>query len=233
MSRPLISAIHADINVGSEEQFVQALVTLKAIDAQKPLGAAQINVYWDAKQYNFRGVKDTGEMMFVVNDKNISRGKMSMVVIEPQGRNTICFPVILLEPKSEQGNRGEMIVEIVAAAEAFTFTNLTGSMSLTKRLSSSEDRPELLELSQNIPNPFNPSTTIHYTIPQSMNVTLVIYSSHGQKIKTLVEGIMQPGSYNTKWNGTNESGEPVASGVYFYTLTSGHSQISKRMTLTR
>ena len=73
-------------------------------------------------------------------------------------------------------------------------------------------------LKQNYPNPFNPSTTIEFTLPVAQRVILEIYDISGQLVKTLIDALKPAGIYKVDWDGTNEAGEQVASGVYFYRL---------------
>jgi hypothetical protein len=75
------------------------------------------------------------------------------------------------------------------------------------------------ELRQNYPNPFNPSTFIHYTIGHSGTVQLDIYNVIGQKVRALRNELQQIGTYNIEWDGKDDAGETVASGVYFYKIT--------------
>jgi len=90
--------------------------------------------------------------------------------------------------------------------------------------------PGIFKLSQNYPNPFNPSTTIQYTLERSANVELCVYNVIGQKIRTLTQGSYPVGTYEVEWDGTDESGSRVASGIYFYRLTAGdHSRTCKMM----
>ncbi|MBL0175802.1 MAG: choice-of-anchor I family protein [Ignavibacteria bacterium] len=73
-------------------------------------------------------------------------------------------------------------------------------------------------LGQNVPNPFNPSTSITYTIPASGAVTLTVYSMLGERVATLVDGVLDAGAHHAVWNGANSSGARVPGGVYFYEL---------------
>ncbi len=85
----------------------------------------------------------------------------------------------------------------------------------------SEGFPEQFSLAQNFPNPFNPSTVINYTIPQALNslqVKLEIFNLLGQKVKTLVDAKQVAGEHSMQWNGKNESGNLVTSGIYLYRL---------------
>ncbi len=73
-------------------------------------------------------------------------------------------------------------------------------------------------LEQNFPNPFNPTTEISYTIPRNGHVTLAIYNAMGQKIATLVDGQQTAGRYRAEWNGMDDNGNRMSSGIYFYRL---------------
>jgi tetratricopeptide (TPR) repeat protein len=83
------------------------------------------------------------------------------------------------------------------------------------------------------PNPFNPTTTISYSIPAAAAVELSIYNVKGQKVVTLVNQHQEAGEYSAQWNGTDEQNNPVASGVYFYKLSddSGRSSVQKCLLL--
>jgi len=92
--------------------------------------------------------------------------------------------------------------------------------------------PENFSLEQNFPNPFNPSTVINYTIPQSanlINTRLEIFNLLGQKIKTLVNTQQSSGTYTVQWNGTNDSGELLATGLYVYRLQAAEFVEMKKM----
>jgi len=71
------------------------------------------------------------------------------------------------------------------------------------------------------PNPFNPETTLHYTIPQPENVRIDVYDIKGRRVKTLVNSQKAAGSYTIRWNGRNEQGRHVSSGMYFARLEAG------------
>jgi hypothetical protein len=88
-------------------------------------------------------------------------------------------------------------------------------------------------LNQNYPNPFNPSTKISYQLPESGSVKLEIYNLKGQRVKTLVNESQESGYHSVNWNGTDEKGRSVASGVYFYRLSSPAKTSSKRMLLMK
>jgi len=82
--------------------------------------------------------------------------------------------------------------------------------------------PKKFELGQNYPNPFNPETSINYVILQDASVRLTVYNILGQKIATLVDEQKSSGVHTVKWNGANDNGNQVASGLYFYRLEARH-----------
>jgi len=96
-----------------------------------------------------------------------------------------------------------------------------------------EDIPEVFALSKNFPNPFNPTTTIEYQIPTAGNVELVIFNMAGQVVRTLINESKDAGYYKVMWNGRNDMGETVASGLYFYKLVSGNFNKIEKMTLIK
>ncbi|MCP5061364.1 MAG: T9SS type A sorting domain-containing protein, partial [Ignavibacteriae bacterium] len=83
-------------------------------------------------------------------------------------------------------------------------------------------------LDQNYPNPFNPTTQIKFSIPASNVVTLKIYSLLGEEVRTLINEEMNSGTYEFNFNASN-----LASGLYFYTLTSGDFVSTKKMMLLK
>jgi len=90
-------------------------------------------------------------------------------------------------------------------------------------------------LDQNVPNPFNPATVITYSIAERGQVTLRIFNTAGQLVRTLVDEEQAPkaGGFSMVWNGQNDQGASVASGVYFYQLTAKNFSETKKMVLLK
>ena len=89
------------------------------------------------------------------------------------------------------------------------------------------------ELTAAYPNPFNPSTTIGYALPQAADVRLDIYNVMGQRVRTLVAAHQPAGYYAVEWKATDDSGHTLSSGVYFYRLQAGAFRATKRILLMR
>jgi hypothetical protein len=94
--------------------------------------------------------------------------------------------------------------------------------------------PSPLTLFQNYPNPFYPKTTISFSIKQNSEIELEIFNIKGQRVKTLINEFMQTGDHSTIWNGDDEYGKHVCSGLYFYKLsTNGKTEVIKKCLLVK
>ncbi len=93
--------------------------------------------------------------------------------------------------------------------------------------------PTGFNLDQNFPNPFNPSTSIHYSLSHTGNVSLTVYNLQGQKIRTLENAMKQSGQYSVVWDATDDNRNPVASGIYIGVLNNGTTTRQIKMTLVR
>ncbi|MCI0453084.1 MAG: T9SS type A sorting domain-containing protein, partial [Candidatus Latescibacteria bacterium] len=89
------------------------------------------------------------------------------------------------------------------------------------------------ELAQNYPNPFNPTTTISFSLAQAADASLSIYDVRGALVKTLHNGRKERGIHRIVWDGTSNSAQRVASGVYFYKLVAGSFTDTKKMTMLK
>lgn len=93
--------------------------------------------------------------------------------------------------------------------------------------------PTEFALLQNFPNPFNPETTIGYELAESADVTLQIYNVVGQVVRTLVAEPQSAGRYQVRWNGMDDRGTPVSSGIYFYQVSAGKFQDVRKLMLLK
>lgn len=98
---------------------------------------------------------------------------------------------------------------------------------------SEETAARSFQLAQNHPNPFNPSTQIHFSLAQAGHASLKIYDSAGRLIKTLLDENRVADDYTVSWDGRNQSGDSVASGVYFYRLKTDAQEQTRRMVLMK
>jgi hypothetical protein len=111
-----------------------------------------------------------------------------------------------------------------------TLTRVAGTTSVEPV---AEGVPKVYELSNNYPNPFNPSTQIQYAVPRASNVSLVIYNVLGQQVRTLVDAPQNAGRFTVTWDGRDNLGHVVGSGVYFYRLNAGETSLVKKMLMLK
>jgi hypothetical protein len=131
-------------------------------------------------------------------------------------------------------------VDNLAASEVQTYfyyleaTDVMGVKFQSHTLRVDQPIPEKFALLQNYPNPYNPETWMPYMLSSDANVTITIYDVTGRTVKTLSLGERRAGMYVSKaraayWDGKNETGERVGSGVYFYAIEAGKFREIKRM----
>lgn len=95
------------------------------------------------------------------------------------------------------------------------------------------DVPKLVRLEQNHPNPFNPSTVIRFSLPRDEHVDLKIYDISGRRVRSLVSGVRTEGDNQVMWNGLDDGGGRVSSGVYFYKLVTSERSLTRKMMLVK
>jgi serine protease len=93
--------------------------------------------------------------------------------------------------------------------------------------------PSTFSVDQNFPNPFNPSTTINFYLPSASQVKVEVFNIMGQLVKMLADESLSEGPHSVEWNATNDAGEKVASGIYFYRVTAGDMTQTKKMLLMK
>jgi len=98
----------------------------------------------------------------------------------------------------------------------FVLTSSTGVTNRERGI-----KPRTIHLAQNFPNPFNPSTTISFELPQAAQVEVDILNTMGQRVRSLVNGYFGAGEHQVTWDGRDDAGQKVSSGVYFYMLKAG------------
>ena len=142
-----------------------------------------------------------------------------------------------IEPGSLQASDVHRWIRDAKAADADP-AGIAALERLLAALTRVEAPPEKTVLLANYPNPFNPETWIPYQLSEAAEVTVTIHSSDGKLVRTLELGQMPAGAYSDKaraayWDGRNAQGEPVASGVYFYTLTAGDFSATRKMVIRK
>ncbi len=125
----------------------------------------------------------------------------------------------------------------VEAGETYRYTlsavGMDGAETVLGKKEVVVEVPRRLGLAQNVPNPFNPRTVIEVRLPRAMEVDLGVYDLHGRRVATLVSGRETAGVKRYAWEGRDDAGRPVSSGVYVVRLQAGSRSLSRRMLLLR
>jgi hypothetical protein len=109
---------------------------------------------------------------------------------------------------------------------------LIGNWSKMKNFTTT-NLPDKIELHQNYPNPFNPETHIVFNLPEALEVKIEIFNLTGQRIKVLLDEFVEAGPQEVIWDGRNNYGNQVASGVYFYRMSAKNFSQTKKMVLIK
>jgi hypothetical protein len=131
---------------------------------------------------------------------------------------------------------GEMSVVVTKAGYLPYEGTITVSLAADVNEDDNSAGIESFGLSQNYPNPFNPVTSIHYSVSnksKASHTSLKIYNILGQKVRTLVDGPQGAGSFEVIWNGKDDKGNDLSSGIYFYTLVAGDYRNTRKMTFLK
>jgi hypothetical protein len=163
--------------------------------------------------------EEIGSSEVVIGDSSMALGTWTMHTVSataPEGTATVAPYILFIQPTSLGG---AIWVDDVSFYESIA----TG------------DTPEPLnvELRQNVPNPFNPSTRIDFNLKHEDTVDLSVYDVAGRRVATLLQGPVSEGLHQVTWNGVADNGIPVASGVYWYVLRTSTERISRTMVLLR
>ncbi|MDD3143498.1 MAG: M14 family zinc carboxypeptidase [Candidatus Cloacimonetes bacterium] len=118
---------------------------------------------------------------------------------------------------------------------AYSANGQPGLLNLPSGVANEEqnDSPAVFALQQNFPNPFNPSTRISFSLPASQDAWLGVYNHRGQLVRTLHAGPLAKGDHQMVWNGLDDSGRPVSSGIYLCKLVSGNLSQTRKMVLLK
>ena len=129
----------------------------------------------------------------------------------------------------------ELLVEGIQNLDNPDEYNITVQVSVGAQVSLDEPRvtPFEFALHQNYPNPFNPETKIQFDVAEKSHVSVEIFNLVGQKVATLANSTMEVGKYTITWNGMNDKGAPLPSGMYFYEMTSSSYHAIKKLVLVK
>ena len=140
-----------------------------------------------------------------------------------------------VDPRADNLEEGDEIIRLVGTIEGLEGDEVEIVISDPAAAKAVvETKPESFALADNYPNPFNPTTTIQYALPQAADVELTVYNVFGQPVRTLVAEHQSAGRYAVEWDATNDSGHSLSSGMYFYRLQAGGAFLEvKKMLLLK
>jgi len=151
--------------------------------------------------------------------------------------NNLGLPVVLPEPSElrvDNHNRQDIVFTRVSPGASLAAAQTVRKDGSTPALASKDRTAKGYALGENVPNPFNPTTTIHFALPEPASVHLHVFDVRGRHVRSLADGRAYPaGDHQALWDGRNALGQQVASGVYFYRLTTGGFVATKRMVLMK
>jgi len=235
--RIIASALPANSQV-VPGQSIDIPLTIDLSSLPEKLGSYTVTVEWNpaALQYvSCSGGSTEGFEAPVVNDAGIENGKLTIAHAYPQGAKGV-VNIFNARFKVLESSEAETAVSLSfsALAAAETFTDLLTYLKVKENELSftTEDIPATYGL-ENYPNPFNPATEIRYQLPQAGLVQIVVYNVLGQKVQTLVNEKQQPGSYRVRWEGKNQQGQPVPSGMYFLRMKAGKFTADRKLLLLK
>jgi hypothetical protein len=160
------------------------------------------------------------EMIYLMRDYS---GELRLLIysskagyVEPGQRKLFTIPIL----------RGEGMLEL---SKAYFSDDIGNLISVKISLEEYNEIPERFTLFQNYPNPFNPETNITFSLPEERVVNLKIYNLKGQLVKMLINQKLSPGYHTFTWDGKDESGKDVSSGIYFNRLSAGDYSETKKM----
>ena len=172
-----------------------------------------------------------------VNGDGVVNGRdLAVVAAHLEEASDPAAPLNVVRPLGLTPEMVEQALDILRTADDGSFMFQRGIANLERLLASFV--PEETALLHNYPNPFNPETWIPYQLATASDVTFHIYAANGALVRTLTLGYQPAGIYQYRsraayWDGKNDVGEPVASGIYFYTLTAGELTATRKMLIRK
>ncbi|MEA2064150.1 MAG: carboxypeptidase regulatory-like domain-containing protein, partial [Gemmatimonadota bacterium] len=139
----------------------------------------------------------------------------------------------MLVDGTDRYDKADVVESISLASDRYLELRLGTGLVDGNALSSKASLPKAFHLGQNHPNPFNPSTTITYSVASPTTVSLKVFSLRGRLVKTLAQGFKDAGTYSIQWDGADSGGRTASSGVYFYRIESKEFTSVRKMVLLK
>lgn len=187
---------------------------LKLVDARSSdaLSSSTFPVFFDGREVD--GRIDVSLALLGGETSIGGSGELAVIRLKRLSLETAVLSFEEIDVRDGENNRINVIAESAAI----------GGRSLL---------PTTYNLSQNYPNPFNAGTVISYQVPSAGDVSIVVYNVSGQVVRVLYQGQREQGQYNATWDGTDNSGNRVSSGIYLYRINAGTFTASRKMVLVK
>jgi hypothetical protein len=193
--------------------------------------SAEFNLSYNADWLDAKRVTQSELTSGFMLEQKIADGqiKIALAGAKPMtGAGSIVGINFKVSDKAKIGDRAEIKLQNLRLNESDLMEpNLSYVVSVGAQV------PREFSLSQNHPNPFNPATSIQYSLPTRSHVVLEVYNLLGQKVTTLVDEVKEAGMHQVIWNGNDNQGNTVTSGVYFYRIKADNFSEVKKMVLMK
>jgi hypothetical protein len=189
------------------------------METPMPVAGIQMTLKYDSNAITVGEPQITELSKGFETDYAVKSGEMKILMyslsgdLMPVGSDPIIIIPVKITPTSTENNLLQLKDIIISTANSNTVPVLTEDTSIR-----TFTLPKICALSQNYPNPFTNATSIRYQLPVGSDVCLRIYSFTGQLVRTLVNAKKEAGYYNVVWDGRDDSGKKVTSGIYFYKI---------------
>ena len=208
-------------------------------DAEATLKAVRSN---NELIFEFESGQDVGGVFLVINtDSDIDLDRIEnltedMTLDVARSGDQLKILVYSLSGAAMTGNDSRLVSLPLAGGyeiERMEMGSADGRLMNLALASETTLLPSAFELDQNYPNPFNPETSIRFALPDMARIRLVVYNVLGQQVSILADGDYAAGNHEVSWNGTDQEGNPVASGVYLYRLSTEAESLTRKMMLLK
>ncbi|MEZ4761768.1 MAG: FlgD immunoglobulin-like domain containing protein [Calditrichia bacterium] len=226
----------ATLQLSSGDYFAEDLTLQSRAKLLVDVSGGPVNIYLEEDlqlderaEVEISGGSTADFTVFCGDDRNIKIREKAIM------RGNLIAPNATVKLEDDSYFKGSIVADRISIEKNVVIVSHSATI-LPKSPQATEEIaavPETFELRQNYPNPFNPTTTIQFGLPVDAMVSLNIYNARGQLVKALANGTMPAGVHQIAWNGTDEGGTLVASGMYFYMLQSGDFRETRRMILLK
>lgn len=216
---------HLDVN-SDNVAYTVLKPSFTAEDAGTRIGAVSLSISWNPAKYSFSSLDNVDEYS-VVNTQECEQGACLIARFNVDGQQQFELPTIRLAVNEATGD-DQYEINVMNASEAITFRKLVVQDMVVTGVED-EAAPAAYTLSPNSPNPFNAGTTISYSLADRADIRLDIFNIAGQRIRTLVDSPADAGIHSVTWNGTDDYGNSVSTGIYFYRLVTPVTTLQRKM----